>query len=255
MKIAIVIPCYRVRAHILEVLAGIGPEAARIYVVDDLCPEHSGELVRTECRDPRVEVLRNPKNLGVGGATIAGYRRALADGADIVVKLDGDGQMDAAAVSCLIEPIRRGAADYCKGNRFYHPGGLKDMPPVRLLGNAVLSFVNKLVNGYWQVMDPTNGFTAIHAAVLRLLPLDRLDNGYFFESDMLFRLSTVRAVVTDIPMAVRYGSENSGLSVWGSLLDFPLKYGIRILKRIAYNYYLRDFNAGSLAACGKSPYA
>ena len=246
MKIAIVIPCHRVRAHILKVLAGIGPEAARIYVVDDRCPEQSGELVRAECRDPRVDVLFNPRNLGVGGAVIAGYHRALADGADVVVKLDGDGQMDATAVSRLIEPIRRGAADYCKGNRFYHPIGLKDMPPARLLGNAALSFVNKLVNGYWQVMDPTNGFTAIHTAVLRLLPLDQLDNGYFFESDMLFRLSTVRATVTDIPMEVRYGSEHSGLSVWRSLLGFPLKYGIRIFKRIVYNYYLRDFNAGSL---------
>ena len=131
---------------------------------------------------------------------ITGYKAALVDGADIVVKLDGDGQMDPALINLFVEPILEGRADYVKGNRFFNLESLYSMPRMRLFGNAVLSFINTAANGYWHLMDPANGFTGIHAGVLALLPLDKIEQRYFFESDMLFRLSILRAVVTEIPM-------------------------------------------------------
>jgi glycosyltransferase involved in cell wall biosynthesis len=174
VTIAVVIPCYRVRKHVLAVLAAIGPECSRIYVVDDACPEQTGELVESECHDPRVRVLRSERNQGVGGATLLGVRAALADGADVIVKLDGDGQMDPALVPRLVQPILAGEADYAKGNRFFDLDGLGSMPRARVLGNSLLSFASKLSSGYWNVFDPTNGFTAIHAAVARQLPLGKI---------------------------------------------------------------------------------
>lgn len=245
-SIAVVIPCYRVRRHILEVVRGLGPEVTTVFVVDDKCPEGSGDLVREQCRDPRVRVIFNERNLGVGGATMAGYRAALEAGCDFIVKLDGDGQMDAARIPQLVRPIREGLADYTKGNRFFNLEDLKAMPAARLAGNALLSFVNKAVSGYWHVMDPTNGYTAIHARVLALLPLDKIDRGYFFESDMLFRLGTLRAMVRDVPMPPRYGDETSSMRISRVLLAFPGKYCVRFLKRIVYSYFVRDFNAGTI---------
>lgn len=246
MNVAVVIPSFKVKDHILSVIDRIGPRVSRIYVVDDKCPVLSGQYVLDNCRDLRVEVLFNNENQGVGGATMAGYRRALLDGADIVVKLDGDGQMDPAAISILIRPIERGLADYTKGNRFYSLENLEGMPFLRKIGNAGLSFMTKVSSGYWNLMDPTNGYTAIHSGALSTLPFSKIERRYFFESDMLFRLNTVRAVVREVPMKAIYGMEKSNLSIIKTLRDFPIKHLVRFLKRVCYNYVLRDFNVCSL---------
>lgn len=246
LRIAVVIPCYRVRAHILGVLAGIGREVAAIYVVDDACPEATGQHVSASCGDPRVRVIRNESNLGVGGATMRGYVAAMDEGMEILVKLDGDGQMDPARIASLVRPLLRGEADYAKGNRFFNLDDIAQMPAVRLAGNSMLSLVNKVASGYWDVMDPTNGFTALHAAVCRALPLQKIAKDYFFESDMLFRLATLRAVVVDVPMPARYGSEKSNLNVGRAAATFPWRYFLRAIKRYLYGYFLRDFNAGTV---------
>jgi dolichol-phosphate mannosyltransferase len=244
--IAVVIPCYRVKAQVLAVIAAIPHSVRAIYCVDDACPEQSGAYIEANVADPRVTVLYNRENRGVGGAMIAGYRRALDDGAGIVVKVDGDGQMDPRLLERFVDPIRRGVSDYTKGNRFFRLEGLHDMPLSRLLGNALLTFMCKLSSGYWNIFDPTNGFTAIHAAVLRQLPLEKISPRYFFESDMLFRLSTVRAVVTDVPMTAVYGDQTSGVVIHRVLLPFLAGHTRNFLKRIFYNYFLRDFQIASI---------
>ena len=246
LRIGVVIPCFRVREHILGVLAAIPELVFAIYVVDDACPEGSGVFVQSACVDPRVRVVFNATNQGVGGAMVTGYEAAIADNMDIVVKLDGDGQMNPAFIPILIRPIVNGRADYTKGTRFFSAGTLSEMPWPRLLGNAALSFLNKATSGYWGVMDPTNGYTAIHAKILKIVPLARLEKRYFFESDMLFHCGIVRAVVTDVPMFARYGNEVSNLRIGHVLREFPPKIVVRVLKRFLYNYLLRDFNVGSI---------
>lgn len=246
MKVAVVIPCYRVKRHILNVIASIGPEVHRIYMVDDKCPENSGSYAQQNCNDNRLEVIFHEKNLGVGGAVKSGYAKALADGCDIVVKVDGDGQMDTSLIPRFIRPLLAGEADYIKGNRFFNLTSLSKMPALRIFGNSMLSLVSKLVNGYWNIMDPTNGFTAIHRTALSLLPLNRIADNYFFESDMLFRLGTIRAVVMDMPMDARYADEKSGLNIARIIFQFPPMYFTRFVKRIFYNYFLRDFNVGTI---------
>jgi dolichol-phosphate mannosyltransferase len=257
-EVAVVVPCYRVRRHVLEVLAAIPAEVARIYVVDDACPQRTGELVAAECRDPRVRVLVHEHNQGVGGATVTGYRAALAAGADVVVKLDGDGQMDPALLPRLVAPLLRGDADYTKGNRFFTLESLAGMPPLRLQGNAALSFLTKLATGYWDVFDPANGYTAIHAKLLPWLPLDLVSRRFAFESDLLFRLGTLRAVVVDVPMAGRYGDEESNLRVLRVAPELLWRNVANATKRIFYSYFLRGFSiasvnlllGGLLIACG-----
>ena len=243
--IGVVIPSYRVCAHILDVIGGIGPEVGHIYVVDDCCPDGSGDLVEAKCEDPRVVVLRHQDNQGVGGAVMTGYRAALADGVTIIVKVDGDGQMDPALIPDFAGPIAAGEADYTKGNRFYHPDDVRAMRKARLIGNAVLSFMTKLSSGYWDIFDPTNGYTAIHGDAAGNLPLDKISKGYFFETEMLFRLNTLRAVVVDIPMRARYGKEVSNLRPSRLAGEFLIKHLRFLFKRIFYDYYLRDLSLAS----------
>jgi len=246
VRIAVVIPCYKVTQHVLGVIADIGPEVERIYAVDDACPEGSGRFVEQHNHDPRVRVLYNPENRGVGGAVVTGYKAAMSEGIDIVVKIDGDGQMDPRLLPLFVRPLQRGQADYSKGNRFYRPESVQGMPPIRLFGNAVLSFLTKLSCGYWNVMDPTNGYTAVRTCVLAELPLDKLERRYFFETDMLFRLNTVRAVVKDVPMDSVYAEEESNLKISKVLPEFLSKHLSRLWRRYFYNYLIRDFNIGTL---------
>ncbi len=251
MRIAVAIPCYKVTQHVLGVISAIGPEVETIYAVDDACPDGSGRFIEEHNRDPRVRVLRNPENRGVGGAIVTAYKAAVEDGMDIVVKIDGDGQMDPALLPLFVRPLLQGRADYTKGNRFFRPESVQGMPPVRLFGNAVLSFMTKLSCGYWNVMDPTNGYTAVRTCVLAELPLDKLERRYFFETDMLFRLNTLRAVVRDVPMDSVYADEESNLRVGKVLPEFLRKHCSRLWRRYVYNYLVRDFNVGSLySICG-----
>jgi len=245
-KIVVVIPAYKVCKHIEQVIREIGPEVSFIYVVDDCCPDRSGEFVKIHCQDSRIRILRNSENLGVGGAVMTGYRAAIDDGADVIVKIDGDGQMDPQMIPALIAPIVAEEADYTKGNRFFDLEEIQSMPGIRLFGNAVLSFMTKLSSGYWDLFDPTNGYTAIHACTARHLPFEKISRRYFFETDMLFRLNTLRAVVVDVPMDARYGDETSSLKISKIVGEFFFKHVRNFSKRIFYNYYLRDMSLASL---------
>lgn len=241
-----VVPCYKVSRHIARVISSIGDEIHAIYCIDDACPEDSVLHIQSCLQDPRVELIRHASNQGVGGAVISGYRKAIADGADVIVKLDGDGQMDPALIPIFIAPIVEGYADYVKGNRFFDLQEIRQMPLSRRIGNLALSFMSKASTGYWNIFDPTNGYTAIHAKIAARLPLDRISQRYFFESDMLFRLNTIRAVVVDVPMDANYGDETSNLNVRQALPEFFVKHLRNFCKRIAYNYYLRDLSLASL---------
>ncbi|EEE36093.1 glycosyl transferase, group 2 family [Rhodobacteraceae bacterium KLH11] len=246
MRIAVVIPCFRVTRHIADVIARIGPEVDYIFAVDDACPDDSAGYIEKTIQDPRVTVLRHMENTGVGGAVITGYQAALNVGADIFVKVDGDGQMAPELISQFVQPIEAGEADYVKGNRFYSGSAVSEMPRIRLFGNAFLSFITKLSSGYWSIFDPTNGFTAIHARALAAIDLDKVAQRYFFESDMLIRLGDLRAVVIDMPMRAVYADEVSGLRISSIMLEFLWRHITATLKRTVYMYFLRDFSLASL---------
>lgn len=246
LPVAVVIPCYRVTAHVLGVIERIGDWCDRVYCVDDKCPDGSGAFIEENCTDPRVRVIHREQNGGVGAATMSGYQAAIDDGMGVLVKIDGDGQMDPSFAPRLVKPILDGKADYTKGNRFFSPRTVSAMPTLRLVGNAGLSFLTKLSTGYWDLFDPTNGFTAIHAAVARELPFDRIHPRYFFESDMLFRLATLRARVVELPLVATYEDEQSNLSELDALLTFPPLHARNLFKRIFYGYFLRNFSVASV---------
>jgi dolichol-phosphate mannosyltransferase len=244
--IAVVIPCFKVRKKILAVLAKIGPEVDKIFVVDDCCPEDTGQHVVSHARDARVSVIFHEQNQGVGGAVLTGYAAAMAAGASIAVKLDGDGQMDPALIRAFIAPLERFEADYTKGNRFYSLYNVRKMPGLRLFGNTALGFMTKISSGYWRIFDPTNGYTAVRISTLKYLEFKNISKRYFFETDMLINLGSIRAVVRDIPMEAMYDDEQSSLKISDVAGYFLWHHTKETVKRITYRYFLRDFNIGSL---------
>jgi dolichol-phosphate mannosyltransferase len=242
-KIAVVIPCYKVEPHIHHVLMSIPSGVSFIIVVDDASPDETMTKVADYSRtDQRLVCLRHERNAGVGGAMISGYQKALALGVDIVIKIDGDGQMDASQIPNLVKPILCGEADYCKGNRFRDFTSLREMPLIRRIGNTFLSFVVKAATGYWDLFDPTNGYTAVSSTVLRHLPFDRIHRTYFFEISMLAELYLLGAVVKDVPMGARYGSESSNLSILRIIWEFPPKLLRTFLRRILLRHFVYDFS-------------
>lgn len=245
-KVGVVIPTYRSKSKILSVIEGIGSEVSKIYIIDDCCPESTGSYVAHNCNDSRVKVIILRTNLGVGGATMQGYIHAYEDKMDVILKIDSDGQMNPKLIPQFIRPIFNGECDYTKGNRFYNIEYIFEMPKKRLIGNLALSFITKLSSGYWNIFDPTNGFTAIHASILKEIPLHKISSRYFFETDMLFRLGLTSAVVKDIPMRPVYNDEVSSLSIKSILPKFIAGNILNTLKRIVYCHFLRDMSIASI---------
>jgi glycosyltransferase involved in cell wall biosynthesis len=248
INIAVIIPCYKVAKHIEQVILSIPDFISHIIVVDDKCPQNSGLIAQNiQKKDNRnIHVLFHEKNKGVGGAVISGYQKAINLECDIAIKIDGDGQMDVKYIKSLIEPIIDKKSDYTKGNRFTDFQKLKQMPKIRLFGNSVLSFIVKLCSGYWNIMDPTNGFTAINLSALNKIKLNTISNRYFFETDMLINLNINNCVVQDIAMPSKYADEESSLSIGKILFQFPFKLLKGFVKRIFFKYYIYDFNMASI---------
>jgi len=246
-KIVIIIPAYRVERDIENVLRGIPDYIKHIIVVDDASPDSTPTVITALSNsDKRLILIQHSHNQGVGGAMISGFKKALELGAQIVVKIDGDGQMDASYIPALITPLIQGKADYTKGNRFRDFSSLQKMPLIRRVGNLGLSFLTKAATGYWNIFDPTNGFFAIRAEVLAQLPLEKIDKRYFFETSMLANLYLLNAFVLDVPIPARYGNEKSHLSIYRTLFEFPYKLLITFLRRVLLKYYIYDFSILSL---------
>jgi dolichol-phosphate mannosyltransferase len=244
-KIAVVIPAYKVIDQIKDVIQSIPESIYQVIVVDDMCPYFSGKEAEKINRRNLI-VMYHKENQGVGGAVITGYKKALELGCEIMVKIDGDGQMDPKYIYNLIGPLIKNEADYTKGNRFAHLPSLKSMPKIRLFGNSVLSFIVKMASGYWNIVDPTNGYTAIHKKVLEKLNLDKLSKRFYFESDMLISLNIINGVVKDIPIPAKYEEQGSSLSIQKTIMQFPPKLMKGFFRRIFLKYFIYDFNMASV---------
>jgi len=244
-KIAVVVPAYKVIKHIGDVIAAVPEYVDNIIVIDDACPQFSGKKAEA-FMDSRVHVIYHKENRGVGAAVISGYSYALSLQADIVVKIDGDDQMDQSYLKELLNPLLEERCDYSKGNRFKDFKALKKMPKMRLFGNSILSFLVKISSGYWNIMDPTNGFTAISKEALEAIELDKLSERYFFESDMLIHLNIQNQVVRDVSIPARYNDEESSLQISKVMVTFPEKLLSGLMKRVLYRYFIYNFNMASV---------
>ena len=239
-KIIIVIPCYKVKEKILKVLSKIPKWIFKIICVDDCCPQNSGKYVKENINDERVEVIFNESNLGVGGASMKGFSKAKDLGAEIIIKIDGDDQMDVSYLENFINPIIKNDADFVKGNRFTKFEDYVKMPLLRKIGNIFFSFFNRISSGYWNIFDTTNGYLCFNSKLIDILPLNKISKDYFFESDLLNWLYILRVNVLDIPVKAIYDNENSNINIISVIFKFPLLYLRNFFRRFFYEYCLRN---------------
>jgi dolichol-phosphate mannosyltransferase len=244
-----VIPAFRASGTLAPVVLQALAVVDHVIVVDDACPDRCSEAITGLPDTSRVEVIRRTENGGVGAAMKTGIAEALRQGADIIIKIDADGQMDSRYVPHMVALLREQPdIDLVKGNRFTDTQTLRTMPLVRLLGNAGLTFLVKFSSGYWTIVDPTNGFFAARASALRDLDLSRLADRYFFEIDLLCAFGLRRRAIAEMEMPAIYGGEHSSLSIWHALLTFPLKLIVRYVRRVLTNYLIIEINFGSICA-------
>lgn len=210
--IAVVVPAYREENHIADVIATMPTLVDHIIVVDDASPDDTF-AVATAAAGPRTEVLQHAENQGVGGAIITGHKRALELGADVNVVMAGDGQMDVRYLPQLLDPIVDDGYGFSKANRLFSTSSFAGMPKHRIFGNVVLTFLTKISSGYWNLVDPQNGYTAVSKEALARVPLDRVAKRYEFENDLLIWLNIADVRAIDVPIPAIYGSEVSGIKL------------------------------------------
>jgi len=246
-SIAVVIPCYKVEAHIQKVVAEIPDYITSIILVDDASPDKTGEILdKLATENPKIKVLHHPKNQGVGGAMISGFQEAIKQNNEVVIKIDGDGQMNIAYFEEMLQAVFEEKYNFAKGNRFFDRKMLRKMPAMRRIGNIGMGFLIKMASGYWNVFDPANGFFCIHASSLKRIDFERISKRFFFESSLLIELYYTGAKIKDLAMPAIYAEEKSNLSIWKTLFTFPPKLFKAFLRRIWLRYFIYDFNIGSL---------
>jgi glycosyltransferase involved in cell wall biosynthesis len=245
MRVAIVVPAHNEERLVSRVITTAPEFVDHVIVVDDASTDDTANAAEAT-GDPRLEVIRLEENRGVGGAILAGHRRALEIGADVAVVMAGDAQMDPAYLPALLDPIASGEAGFTKANRFYDIGSFAGMPRHRVFGNIALSFLTKASSGYWGLFDPQNGYTAIHRSALERLPLDRISQRYDFENDLLIKLNILRVPARDVPVPAVYGEEVSGMRLSRVAPRLLRTLWRGFWQRMWWKYVLQSFSAVAL---------
>ncbi len=242
--VAVIVPAYNEELLISKVLKTVPAFVDHIIVVDDASSDGTGDVVKAHQKeDSRVIYLRHPKNEGVGGTIVTGYKWARDNEISISVVMAGDAQMDPKELPKILEPVANGEVDYSKGNRLFTGKAWKIIPKTRYLGNAVLSFLTKIASGYWHVADSQSGYGAVSLEVLKTIDLDGVYKRYGMPNDFLVRLNVYHFRVRDVSVNPIYGiGERSGIKI--SKVIFTLSFLLLklFLWRLKEKYIIRDFH-------------
>ncbi|HII98435.1 MAG TPA: glycosyltransferase family 2 protein [Methanoregula sp.] len=242
-KVAVVVPAYNEELLIGDTLKNIPDFVCRVYVINDCSKDRTQEVVEYYAsHDDSIVPIRHEVNKGVGAAIVTGYKRALAEGMDIVAVMAGDDQMDPAFLPELLDPIVAKKCDYTMGNRLISPAFRKGMSKWRFIGNSTLTMLTKIASGYWQMMDPQNGYTAISARALERISLNDIYPRYGYCNDVLVRLNVVGFRVINVPHPARYGKEQSKIKYSSYILKVSWLLLTDFLWRLKMKYFIISFH-------------
>jgi glycosyltransferase involved in cell wall biosynthesis len=242
-KIAVIVPSYNEENLIGDTLLSVPAFIDTIYAIDDGSKDKTLEIIRSHAaRDSRIVPLAHTVNMGVGAAIVTGYKKMLLDEIEIGVVMAGDNQMDPAFLPELITPIIEGRCDYTVGNRLISPAYRKGMTTWRFVGNAILTLLTKIASGYWQLMDPQNGYTAISKRALERISLDDIYPKYGYCNDLLVKLNVVGFRVKNVPHPARYGREKSGIKYSTYILHLSCLLVRDFLWRLKMKYIILSFH-------------
>jgi len=243
-KIGIVVPAYNEETQIDRTLSTMPDFVDHVVVVDDCSTDGTVDVVeKVAAADDRVLVIRLRANLGVGGAISRGYVWCRDHDIDIAVVMAGDGQMDPADLTHLLDPIVEDRTDYTKGNRLVTGEAWQKIPHTRYLGNSALTFLTKIASGYWHVTDSQTGYTALNKKGLHLLPLEDIYPRYGMPNDFLVTLNIYGMRVMDVPVNPVYGiGEKSDIRFRRDIIKMSLLLVRLFCRRMVLKYIIRDFH-------------
>jgi len=240
-SISVVVPAFREQELIAETILGVPDFVDHIIVVDDCSPDETSERAAATAH-PKLTLITLKENVGVGGAIIEGHKRALELESEISVVMAGDNQMDPDELPKLLDPIIDEGYEFTKGSRFFSFESMKGMPRHRVFGNIVLTFLNKAASGYWNLVDPQNGYTAISASALAKVPLDKIAKRYEFENDLLIWLNIAGVRARDVNIPARYGMETSTVKLLPFITRTTWLLFTGFWRRIWLKYILWSFS-------------
>ena len=245
-KIGVVIPCFQGGKVTKTIINEALDYADKVVLIDDACPFGTGKSISEVVKSEKLKVLFNSINKGVGYSTKKGFGWLIKEGCDLIIKIDADGQLDPKDIYPMCSPILEGKCEATKGNRFGNIENAMLIPKIRLFGILILSFITKLSTGYWDLFDPTNGYICFKQEILANINMDKIDNRYFFETDLLFRCSLNNVKITNVNVDIKYLPNISTLNPITQAPIFLIKHVKRVIKRIVYQYFIFDFNPGSI---------
>jgi glycosyltransferase involved in cell wall biosynthesis len=244
------VPAFNEGPFVGDVVRTMPPFVDVIVVVDD-CSTDDTAASALAPGDPRVRLVRHERNQGLGGSLITAHRTALEENADISVVMAGDGQMDPAYLPALLDPIIGDGYDFTKGNRFFSAASFRGMPRHRIFGNIVLTFLTKAATGYWGLIDPQNGYTAMARRVQERIEWDDVARDYSFENDVIARLGMLQARILDVDIPAIYGDEVSDIRLGRVVPDLLRTIRRAFWRRFWYQHVLRGFSpVGALGIGG-----
>jgi len=242
-KIGVVVPAYKEELLIQETLKSVPDYVDRVYVINDASPDRTGELIAEYSEhDARVVPLTHEVNKGVGAAIVTGYRKSLEEGIDIAAVMAGDNQMDPEFLPELLDPIIDVKADYTVGNRLLSADYRHQMSKWRFFGNSILTLLTKIASGYWQMMDPQNGYTAISKRALERLSFTRIYSRYGYCNDLLIQLNVWGFKMRNVPHPARYGQETSGIHYSSYIVKLSWLLLRKFLWRLKMKYVVLGFH-------------
>lgn len=234
-KVAVIIPCYDVKDQILSVITKIDFSLINfVYIIDDCCPQNTSTYIKKKFKNKKIKIFKLKKNLGVGGATIFGFKKALKDSNDIIIKMDGDGQHNPKDLVRFINILKRNKYNYCKGKRENSLFNLQNMPLLRFYGNLILTNLTRYITGFKMISDCLNGFIAIESEHLKKINFTKLKKNYFFEQDLLFHLSFLKTNIFELPIRVTYLNETSNINLLKVIPTFTFYHLFNFFIKIKY---------------------
>ena len=222
-RVCVVIPCFNVKNSIEKVIKKINFKLIdKVIIVDDCCPEKTASHL-TKKKIKNVIIIINKKNLGVGGATLRGFKKAIQMKFDIVFKIDGDNQHEPKDLEKFIKFMQNNEVNFCKGTRFKVLSEKKKIPMIRLIGNTVLTHLSRINCRYSNLTDVVNGFIGIKIDLLKKLNFDNISKDFFFEEDLLFRISLIENKIYELPIKTIYHNK-SNLNPFRTIIPFIFKH-------------------------------
>jgi dolichol-phosphate mannosyltransferase len=224
VKAVVCLPTYNERDNLEQIVSALADKDVSVLVIDDNSPDGTGELAdRLAAEHGFVRVLHRERKEGLGPAYLAGFKRALDDGAELVLEMDADFSHDPADVPRLIRSA--GDADVVLGSRYVKGGSISDWGRLRRFVSAGGSLYARLVLGV-PVHDLTGGFKCIRREVLEALELDAITSrGYAFQIETTYRALRAGFRVVEVPIAFadreRGGSKMSRRIVLEAIWKVP----------------------------------